>query len=331
MNWGHRLRTILNPNWYHGHGKKPPFFEGWYYKLIDASGEQRFAIIPGVFLSQNPHAFVQVLDGRTGTAQYHPFPISSFWASPKAFEVHVEANRFTAHTISLNLERPEQQVRGELRFVGLNPWPVTVASPGIMGWYAWVPTMECYHGVISLDHEIQGALEIDGEKIDFSGGRGYMEKDWGKSFPAAWIWLQTNHFAQPGVSLTASIAIIPWRRTAFRGFIVGFWHQGVLHRFATYTGARVEKLAVTDETVEWVLRNKTHRLSMLAHRGAEEQFGLLKGPDVVEMGKRVAESLTAVVDVQLAQLVGGQERVVFTGNGRYAGLEVHNAAALREE
>lgn len=331
MNWGHRLQTILNPNWYHGHGKKTPFFEGWYYKLIDASGRQRFAIIPGVFLSQNPHAFVQVLDGRTGTAQYHPFSISSFWASTKAFKVHVEANRFTAHTISLNLERPQQQVQGELRFVGLNPWPVTVASPGIMGWYAWVPTMECYHGVISLDHEIQGSLEIDGEKIDFSGGRGYMEKDWGKSFPAAWIWLQTNHFAQPGTSLTASIAIIPWRRAAFRGFIVGFWHEGELHRFATYNGAEVEQLAVTDETVTWVLRNKTHRLSILAHRGAEEQFGLLKGPDVVEMGKRVAESLTAVIDVQLAQLVGGQERVLFTGNGRYAGLEVHNAAALREE
>ena len=23
-----------------------------------------------------------------------------------------------------------------------------------MGWYAWVPFMECYHGVLSLDHTI---------------------------------------------------------------------------------------------------------------------------------------------------------------------------------
>ena len=30
------LRTTLHPERYHGHGKKPPFFEGWYYKLIDA-------------------------------------------------------------------------------------------------------------------------------------------------------------------------------------------------------------------------------------------------------------------------------------------------------
>ncbi len=331
MSWLHRLRAVLNPNWYHGHGKKPPFFEGWYYKLIDPSGEQRYAIIPGVFLSQNPHAFVQVLDGRTGTAQYHEFPIESFWASTKDFEVHVGANRFTANAISLNLERPEQQVRGELRFAGLNPWPVSLTSPGIMGWYAWVPTMECYHGVVSLDHEIQGALEIDGAEVDFSGGRGYMEKDWGQSFPAAWIWMQTNHFEQPGISLTASTAIIPWRRTAFRGFIVGFWHGGVLHRFATYNGAQIEKLSVSDDAVEWVLRNKTHRLSLVAHLGAAEQYGLLKGPTTVEMGRRVAESLTATVDVQLVQMENGREREIFTGNGRYAGLEVYNAAALLED
>jgi len=30
------LRTILNPGVYHGVNKKPPFFEGWYYKLVSA-------------------------------------------------------------------------------------------------------------------------------------------------------------------------------------------------------------------------------------------------------------------------------------------------------
>lgn len=60
---------------------------------------------------------------------------------------------------------------------------MTVRSPGIMGWYAWVPTMECYHGVVSLDHAISGKLMIEDQAHDFNGGRGYIEKDWGKSFP----------------------------------------------------------------------------------------------------------------------------------------------------
>ena len=30
------LRGIRNPGIYHGFGKKPPFFEGWYYKIVSA-------------------------------------------------------------------------------------------------------------------------------------------------------------------------------------------------------------------------------------------------------------------------------------------------------
>jgi hypothetical protein len=48
---------------YHGHGKQPPFFEGWYYKLVSADETHRIAVIPGVQLGEDGHAFVQVLDG----------------------------------------------------------------------------------------------------------------------------------------------------------------------------------------------------------------------------------------------------------------------------
>jgi hypothetical protein len=138
--------------------------------------------------------------------------------------------------------------------------------------------------------------------------------------------MQSNHFdAAPGTSLTASIAMIPWRGAAFRGFIIGLWHEGELYRFATYTGAETERLAVDEEQVSWVIRDKTHRLRLVARRGAAETFGPLKGPTTTEMGKRVAESLTADIDVQLHRIEGGREREIFAGNGRCAGLEVENA------
>ena len=80
------LRSTLHPAAYHGHGKKPPFFEGWYYKIVDALGEHSYAIIPGVFLSDDPernHAFVQVLDGTTGSSTYHRYPGEEFWAAAR--------------------------------------------------------------------------------------------------------------------------------------------------------------------------------------------------------------------------------------------------------
>lgn len=320
------LRNTLHPDRFHGRipGQRPPFFEGWYYKLIDATQQKRYAIIPGVFLSDDPHAFVQVLDGMTGLTTYHRYRVDEFWAADDAFEVHVGPNRFTADVLTLLIDRPEQHISGSLSFGGVTPFPVSLTSPGIMGWYAWMPFMECYHGVVSLDHTIYGSLTVNGETADLTNGRGYGEKDWGRSFPEAWIWFQTNHFDTIGTSLTASVAIIPWQKQAFRGFIIGLWHAGQLLRFATYTGAAIERLDVTEHTVHWVVRNRHHRLEMLVHQSDQSRIGLLKGPDTTQMGKRVDETLDARVDVRLFALESGRERLLFEETGRCAGLEVHN-------
>jgi hypothetical protein len=315
------LRTTLNPAGYHGHHKQPPFFEGWYYKLVDATERYRYAVIPGIFLSDEPaqhHAFVQVLDGITGEVSYHRYPPEEFWAAEGELDLHIGPNRFGKDYLSLHIKSSELTLRGELRFRGVTPWPVTLFSPGIMGWYAWIPSMECYHGVVSLDHEIEGELVINGPRVGFSGGRGYTEKDWGKSFPAAWIWLQTNHFEMPGTSLTASLAIIPWHRRSFPGFIMGLWHNGNLYRFATYTGAQIAKLDITDQSIDWIAESKHYRLEIKA---ARSEGGLLQAPTTVDMGRRIVETLGAKVAVTLYAVEGSRTELLFQGCGRHAGLE----------
>jgi tocopherol cyclase len=216
----------------------------------------------------------------------------------------------------LALDSPQCQLTGEIHLGALNPWPVTWLSPGIMGWYAWVPRMECYHGVLSFSHSLQGMLTLNGKGMNFSGGRGYIEKDWGQSFPAAWVWFQSNHFSGVSACITASVAIIPWIGKAFRGFIVGLWLDGTLHRFATYSGARIESLQIFDDHVDWVLRNHQHRLFMKACR---VQGGLLRGPTRLDMGQRVLETLNATVQVRLETLNG---TLLFEGVGAHTGLEV---------
>lgn len=198
-----------------------------------------------------------------------------------------------------------------------------------MGWYALVPFMEGYHGVLGFDHEIRGQLVMGDSVMDFSGGRGYIEKDWGQAFPRAWNWMQSNHFAAPGVCLTASVARIPWLGAAFRGFIVGLWLNGKLYRFATYTGAVIEELRLTHTHVYWRLKGpgrdgRPHRLEIAAHR-SDEGVDLLHAPDRTAMVQRVLESLTAVIDVRLSVLDSDREREIFTGQGRHAGLEIGGA------
>jgi len=314
------LYETLHPEIYHGYNKKPPFFEGWYYKLISGDENQRYAIIPGIFKTYNAvddHAFIQVMDGMSGKATYHQFPIESFHAHEEKFDVYVGDNHFRADAIRLNIDDEQARVQGKLRFIGGTGWPVTLASPGVMGWYAWLPFMECYHGILSFDHIIEGTLTIDGQTVDFSGGRGYMEKDWGQAFPSAYVWQQTNHFEQPGTCLTASIAMIPSVGRTFRGFLAGFYHSRRLYKMTTYTGAITERLEITDDHVFWTLRDKKYRLEMTSERA---EGSLLKAPIRTEMHKRVDETLKATVHVRFAELTG---KTIFEGVGRNAGLEVH--------
>jgi hypothetical protein len=135
--------------------------------------------------------------------------------------------------------------------------------------------------------------------------------------------MQTNHFDSPqsqGTCLTASIATIPTPLgTWFRGMIVGLWHQGRLYRFATYTGARLERLALDDRAVAWVMRDRSYRLELRATRA---EGGLLRGPSTRSMGVRVPETLSATVEVRLSRLRGGGNEILLEDTGRYAGLEV---------
>ena len=311
-----QVQAVLNPSTYHGTHQKPPFFEGWYFKMVSADEKSKIAIIPGVILGNDAHAFVQVIDGSNGHTEYFTFPIEQFQADFPHFRLAIGANQFDASHLVVDIKRPEGQLFGEVNFGKLNPWPVTFFSPGVMGWFAWVPKMECYHGVLSFDHFLQGTLTLNGKEMDFSGGRGYIEKDWGKNFPDAWVWFQSNHFKNAPACITASVAIIPWLGNSFKGFIVGFWLDGKLYRFTTYLNSKIESLEITEDNVVLVLRNRIHRLKLNARRA---QGGLLRGPTPQDMGGRVMETLSASIEVKLETLQGD---LIFEGIGEHAGLEV---------
>jgi tocopherol cyclase len=325
------LLQIWRPASYHGRRMRRDFFEGWYFKFVDAAEDHVFAVIPGVFLGRQAgasYSFVQTIDGSSGQTTFHRYPLEAFVAARREFHVEIGPNCFSSDRLSLDIDTPERRLKGDLRFSMLTPWPVTLAAPGIMGPYAFAPFMECYHGVVSLDHVIGGQLEIDGTAVDFTGGRGYTEKDWGVAFPQAWIWMQSNHFEQPGTCLTASVARIPWLGRAFRGFIVGFWHGGRLYRFATYSGARILNLDLTDRMITWRMEGRAGgrgdtAIYGLNLRASRAEGGLLHGPFRTDMLQRVSESLTAMVNVTLTRVRAGGDEQVYTGTGRHAGLEIN--------
>ena len=319
----HRIKSLWTPEAYHGWGLRQRWFEGWYFKIVDGAGDAAMALIPGIFLGESPgegHAFVQVLDGTRGTAEYNRYPLEDFHVSEDGpFWVQVGPNRFSLQSMELDLEGPAGRVRGSLKIGEIHPWPSTFLSPGVMGPFTFAPFMQCYHGVLSLDHGLSGSLDVGGEIFDFSGGRGYVERDWGRSFPSAWIWIQTNHFELPGISLMFSIANVPWVGRSFTGLIAALLLPGEFHPFTTYNGARIEDLRVEEDRVNIRLRRRAHRLEIVADRpdGAR-----LLSPEGRAMEARVVESMTGEVSVRLTRERGGAEETLYCGRGTRAGTEV---------
>lgn len=289
------LRGVRHPEGFHGHGVRSRFFEGWYVKVISKDTRHRYAFIPGVFLgtdSRVQEAFVQVLDGLNGRSWYHKYPVSEFDANASSFQVRVGDNYFSAEGVRLDLPG----ISGEISYTTpLNPWPVTLREPGIMGWYGLVPFMECFHGIVSFGHGLSGSLAIDATAVDFTGGKGYIEKDWGQAFPEGYVWMHTNHIeGHEDASFIGSVAIIPWLRAPFRGFIAGFWHDGRLHKWTTYNKTQEHRIAIDDSHVYWTLEGPDGTLEITAER---VRGGILHAPLRDAMHKRVDETLDATIHI----------------------------------
>jgi len=310
-----KLRTIFNPDLYQGWGKNKSYFEGWYYKMLSNDQQRAMAIIPGIAIDGNgkKQAFIQVLDGISCTAEYVKFDIDSFSANAKSFEISIGSNHFKTDRIILDLPN----IKGELFFKNQVPWPSQWYSPGIMGPFSFIPFMECYHGILSMDHEIQGELKIGEENIDFSDGRGYMEKDWGKSFPSAYVWMQTNHFSELGASLKLSVANIPWLGRSFVGFIAGLYFENKLIEFTTYNRSSLETLQADSDIVELTLVNKKYRLEVSVERAKSTE---LASPIHGFMDGRISESMKSHTSVKLIDT--RDERVVFNDKSKNVALEV---------
>lgn len=310
-----RRRATIDPPRFQGWGKKHRYFEGWYFKIVLPEHQLAYAFIPGISYDAagKGHAFLQVLDGVKATSRYLEYPVETFRPATDHFSLQLGPHTFSQE--QLRIELPELQI--DLQLKSPHPWPRRLLAPGVMGWYGFVPRMQCYHGLVSFHHELAGTITVEGRPYSAAGGIGYTEKDWGSGFPEAWIWCQSNHLShthQPA-SLMASVASIPWLGSSFTGFLATLLLDGELLTFTTWTGARTQVQRPSDGSVLLAFSDKKHRLEL---RGHPAPGGNLASPIAGAMTGKINESLRATLEVRL--FTEGQQR--YAGTASWAGLEV---------
>ena len=280
------------------------------------SGDESLAcaFIPGISMDDNgdKHAFVQMIDGTRGQTYYERYDADQFVCDPDRHHVIVGNNVFTKEYAEIDLP----QAKGRVELHDITPWPSELGAPGVMGWYSFVPGMQCYHGVVSMNHFLSGQLEYQGQTYDMSDGKGYIEKDWGSSFPKCWIWMQSNSFSEHKrpVSFMASAAHIPWMGKYFVGYLVALYLDDKLYKWTTYNGAKMTS-SIDDDHVYLSFKKGKSSIDIKAKKG---HTGELISPIKGEMTGKVNESIAAAIEVT----VKDGDKIIFEDTGRHAGLEV---------
>jgi hypothetical protein len=286
---------MKKPILFQGNMRKDRYFEGWYFKQVCEKHQQTISFIPGVSLIKgDEHAFVQVIIAPKIETHYFRFDIKEFSTQDEPFSVRIANNIFKEDGISIDLHDENLTVVGTLNYGEFKKIGSSLYSPTIMGPFTYIPNMECNHGVISMDHSVNGQLDINEQSWLFENDRGYIEKDWGTSFPKRYLWVQANHFNEPSVCFMASVAKIPFLGFSFNGVIANLIINEKEHRFATYNGYKDKNIEKFDGGFSFELKKGDDLCIVIVQF---DDSGELKAPQYGAMSGVIKEGLGAKITV----------------------------------
>jgi tocopherol cyclase len=200
---------------YHWDGHSAGFFEGWYFRLTLPELRESVAWMYSI---ENPAGGTAY---QGGGAQILGIKEEYLWRSlPDIQLFQAERDRLAlSHfrgaegycaTATLHrgfLQEPSgKSAKWEYTTQPIYGWGAPrQAQRATAGWLSALPIFEPGWQVLMAHGLATGWLDWNGDRYEFRDAPAYAEKNWGRSFPTKWFWLQCNAFEQqPSLSLTAA-------------------------------------------------------------------------------------------------------------------------------
>ena len=256
---------------------KKGYFAGWYFK--HQSKNYSISFIPGININKNGDrfAFIQVI---TENSSYNiNYDFHDFSINKDKNTIKIKDNIFSLSGIIVNIKNEDINIKGKLTYRD-----ITKIKGNIMGPFSYFPFMECIHGVLSLNHSVEGNLKVNNEQIKFINAKGYIENDSGKSFPKNYLWVQSNYFMKKNVSIMVSIADIPFLGFEFKGCIAIVYYEGKEYRLATYNGVKL----ISYNEKGLIIKRKNYRLEVEIGNLAPQK---LLAPSSGDMTRTIYENI----------------------------------------
>ena len=182
-----KINLIKSPEFFQG--KKylktnKNYFEGWYFK--NTNEKEGISFIPGINITnKDKKAFIQVITNNE--SYFIDYNIKDFKYNDSPFYIKIGNNYFSKEKVKIDIKDKNLKINGTIKYSNSKNINKNLFSPNIMGPFSYLPFMECNHAILSMKCKANGKLFINNKKIIFNDNIGYIEKDWGCSFPKYYI------------------------------------------------------------------------------------------------------------------------------------------------
>lgn len=250
---------------YHWDGSSRRFFEGWYYRVTLPQLGQTFAFMYSIEdpLGNQPHSggAAQIL-GPDDDYLCRTFPdVKGFWGAKDRLGLghwcksdlqippqELEPSRFEKH-VREGYQATDRLHQGFIRDPGSNRycrWHYRIKpvygwgdrkgfQQSTAGWLSYFPIFEPGWQILMAHGLATGWIDWNGQRYYFSDAPAYGEKNWGRSFPKKWFWLNCNCFTdEPELALTAGggkRGVLWWMESVA---LICLHHQGKFYEFVPW-------------------------------------------------------------------------------------------------
>ena len=236
--------------------KRSNYFHGKYYKFISLNG-YAFAFID---VHSSEGHYLQIIT-----------PKKSF------YDIDPQVVTIDGHNFKFDVKIKGLTIKGVISIDKFRP-----LKRKVMGPFTYIPGMECKHDIFSMHHYLTGTLMINGKRVNFDHGYGYIEGDKGRNFPKEYIWFNS---VTSDASVTVAIASIPFGLFTFTG-LLGFVKIGDKEYYlSTYNFAKILK----KENKEIIIQKGQYRLQI---KVATTTGYKLKSPVQGKMVRLIKENIS---------------------------------------
>ena len=286
------MLRIFKPTTLRGNLERNKFFEGWFQKIYSKEQKASIVIIYGYATqnTQDKFGFIQILfPNQVNEIIY--FNRNAFSCDPHQHIVRMGENVLTTEII--NIKTNDFTIHLKLKNN-----QVSKTFKNSMGYSYFLPNLPCYHAVLNTGHRVSGEIKQKNERFIIENEPGYLEKNWGTSFPETYYWLHAVDPNDPAVSLLFSRAEIEWIGRKFIRHVGHVRYDQKQVDFRSLKNFTVSILNSSEDKHEVQMTSNTLQLNISISHKSKVQF---KGPFDGGLSRDIIHFPDSIIQIRLVE------------------------------